>query len=87
MNECINHQSINHKSPTLYTVPKAPDPMMPPRLSSDSFTSLSLDRSGLASVGVRGCNRRSEFVERKTYSISTIKMGNISLNTFFRDHY
>ena len=39
---------------TLYTVPKAPEPMMPPRLISDSLISLSLERSGFALVGVSG---------------------------------
>ena len=39
---------------TLYTVPKAPEPMMPPRLISDSLISLSFERSGFALVGVSG---------------------------------
>ena len=37
---------------TLYTVPKAPDPISVPRRSSDSLISRSVDKSGLASVGV-----------------------------------
>ena len=40
---------------TLYTVPKAPDPMIPPRRSSDSFIRRKTDISGLALVGVHGC--------------------------------
>lgn len=40
---------------TLYTVPKAPEPMIPPLLNSDCLMSRMLDMSGLALVGVKGC--------------------------------
>ena len=56
---------------TLYTVPKAPEPIIPPRLISDSLISLSLERSGLALVGVRGC--KIEINTVKTLKIRTHK--------------
>ena len=40
---------------TLYTVPKAPLPMMLPFRSSDSLIKRKLAISGLAAVGVSGC--------------------------------
>jgi len=39
-------------------VPKAPEPMIVPRRSSDSLMSRNIAMSGFASLGVRGCSLR-----------------------------
>lgn len=49
------NQTVSSCPYTLYTVPNAPEPIIPPLRSSDCFIRRILDMSGLALVGVNGC--------------------------------
>jgi hypothetical protein len=75
-----NDYNIN--STTLYTVPKAPAPIIPPLFSSDSFVNLNIAMSGSTPEGCSGTVCRCKTIMQHSgpasqYQFNRICCGNI----------